>query len=141
MATKSKEQKGKSTTVKDAAKKKKGKLSSPKVKVIVNCSYNNTIVTVTDYNGAVVASSSGGTVGFSGSRKSTAYAATRAGENAASQAMKRGAKEAVVLVKGIGEGRNGAVKGVRASGIKITSLSDRTPIPHGGCRARRIPRK
>lgn len=122
-------------------KKKKGKLASSKVKVIINSSYNNTLVSITDYNGNVIATSSGGSMGFTGSRKSTGYAATRAGEDAAKKAMKVGAGEAIVIVKGIGEGRQSAVKGLRAAGLRITSLSDFTPIPHGGCKPRRMPKK
>lgn len=123
------------------APKKKARLTSPKVKVVVNSSYNNTIIAVTDYSGAVISTSSAGQVGFSGTRKSTAYAATRAGEDAAKKAMKVGAQEAVVIVKGIGEGRQAAIKGVRAAGLRITSLADHTPVPHGGCTPRKMPRK
>jgi small subunit ribosomal protein S11 len=122
-------------------KKKKLRLTSPKVRVVINSSYNNTIVAITDYTGNVVSTSSGGTVGFSGSRKSTGFAATKAGEDAARKAMKVGALEAIVVVKGIGEGRQSAVKGIRAAGLRITSLSDFTPLPHGGCRPRRMPKK
>jgi small subunit ribosomal protein S11 len=125
----------------DVKKKRKQRLTSAKVKVIVNSSYNNTIVAVTDYTGEVISTSSGGQVGFSGTRKSTAYAATRAGEDAAKKAMKVGAQEAIVVVKGIGEGRQAAVKGIRAAGLRITSLSDFTPIPHGGCKPRKAPKK
>ncbi len=125
----------------DVKKKRKQRLTSPKVKVVVNSSYNNTIVAVTDYTGEVISVSSGGQVGFSGTRKSTAYAATRAGEDAAKKAMKLGAQEAIVIIKGIGEGRQAAVKGVRAAGLRITSLSDYTPIPHGGCKPRKAPKK
>lgn len=131
----------KSTTAKKAEVKKKKKVTTPKVKVLVHASYNNTIVSITDYTGNVVASSSGGSVGFTGSRKSTAYAATRAGQDAASKALKIGAQEAVVIVTGIGEGRNAAVKGVRSAGLKITSLSDHTPIAHGGVKPRKMPKK
>ncbi len=126
---------------KSSPKVKKARLTSPKVKVMVSSSYNNTIVAVTDYSGAVIAISSAGQVGFTGSRKSTAYAATRAGEEAAKKAMKLGAQEAVVIVRGIGEGRQAAVKGVRSAGLRITSLADHTPVPHGGCTPRKIPRK
>lgn len=128
-------------TASKEVKKKKQRLTSPKVKVMVNSSYNNTIVAVTDYTGAVISTSSAGQVGFTGSRKSTAYAATKAGEDAAKKAMKVGAQEAVVIVRGIGEGRQSAIKGVRAAGLRITSLSDHTPIPHGGCKPRKMPRK
>lgn len=126
---------------KKEVKKKKTRLASTKVRVVVNSSYNNTIVSVSDYAGNVISTSSGGSVGFTGSRKSTGYAATKAGEDAAKKALKLGAAEAVVIVTGIGEGRQAAVKGVRAAGLRITSLSDYTPIPHGGCKPRRMPKK
>lgn len=126
---------------KEIKKKKRSRLESPKVKVMVSSTYNNTIVTITDYTGAVIASSSCGQVGFSGSRKSTAYAATKTGEDAAKKAMKYGAQEAIVIVRGIGEGRQAAIKGVRAAGLKITLLSDHTPIPHGGVKPRKMPKK
>jgi small subunit ribosomal protein S11 len=126
---------------KKEVKKKKARLASPKVKVVINSSYNNTLIAVTDYTGAVISTSSAGQVGFHGSRKSTAYAATKAGEDAARKAMKQGAMEAIVIVKGIGEGRQAAIKGVRSAGLRITSLSDYTPIPHGGVKPRKMPRK
>lgn len=126
---------------KGEVKKKKKVSVSPKVKVMVHASYNNTIVSIVDYDGNVVAGSSGGVVGFTGTRKSTAYAATKAGQDAASKAVKIGAQEAVVIIKGIGEGRNAAVKGIRAAGLKITSLSDHTPVPHGGVKPRKMPKK
>jgi small subunit ribosomal protein S11 len=128
-------------TKKTETVKKKKKVVTPKVKVVVNSSYNNTIVSITDYAGSVIATSSGGSVGFTGTRKSTAYAATRAGQDAAGKAVKLGAQEAIVIIKGIGEGRNAAVKGVRAAGLRITSMSDYTPIPHGGCKPRKLPKK
>lgn len=121
--------------------KKKKRVSSPKVLVRINATYNNTIVSVTDYEGNVIANSSCGAIGFKGSKKSTPYASTRAGEEAAIKAVERGAVEAEVIVSGIGVGRQAAVKGVRAGGLKITSLADFTPVPHGGCKPRRRPRK
>lgn len=120
---------------------KKKKVSSPRVLVRINATYNNTIVSVTDYEGNVIASSSCGAIGFRGSKKSTPYASTRAGEEAAIKAVERGAVEAEVIVSGIGVGRQAAVKGVRAGGLKITSLADFTPVPHGGCKPRRRPKK
>jgi small subunit ribosomal protein S11 len=126
---------------KEVKKKKKTRLTSPKVRVVINSSYNNTLVTISDYSGNVISASSGGVVGFTGSRKSTGYAATKAGEDAAKKAMKVGADEAIIVVKGIGEGRQAAVKGIRSAGLRITSLSDYTPIPHGGTRPRRMPKK
>jgi len=131
----------KPATKKVEVKKKKKIASSPKVKVMIHASYNNTIISIADYTGNVVASSSGGVVGFTGTRKSTAYAATKAGQDAAAKAVKVGALEAVVIVKGIGEGRNAAVKGIRAAGLKITSLSDHTSVPHGGVKPRKKPKK
>lgn len=127
----------KSTT----GKKNKKQVSSPRVLVIVNASYNNTLVTVTDYDGNAITSSSCGAIGFKGSKKSTAYAATKAGEDAAAKAITMGAKESEVQIKGIGIGRQAAVKGIRAAGLRITSLSDKTGIPHGGCKPRRMPKK
>lgn len=121
--------------------KKKKKVVSSKVLVIVNASYNNTLVSITDYNGNVVASSSCGAIGFKGSKKSTAYAATKAGQDAAEKAIAIGAKESEIVVKGVGIGRQAAVKGVRQAGLRITALADHTGVPHGGCKPRRMPKK
>ena len=128
----------KSKRVKNTKKKKK---APSKVLVRIKASYNNTIITITDYKGNTVSSSSCGAIGFKGSRKSTAYAATRAGEDASNKAAEIGASEAEVVVRGVGIGRQAAVKGVRAAGLKITSLADYTPIQHGGCKPRRMPKK
>lgn len=132
-------QKGKKTT--EVKAKKKAKKQVQKVKVRIKSAYNNTIVTITDYDGNVIASSSGGVVGFKGSKKSTAFAATKAAEDAVDKAMKQGAKEAIIIVSGMGMGRQAAVKGVRSAGLKITSLSDYTPVPHGGTVPRKKPKK
>jgi small subunit ribosomal protein S11 len=126
---------------KKEVKKKKVKALTPKVKAVVTSSYNNTIVAITDYMGDVIAMSSSGQVGFRGSRKSTAYAGIRAGEDAARKAMKLGAQEATVVIRGIGEGRQSAIKGMRSAGLRITSLSDHTSVPHGGCKPRKMPKK
>lgn len=122
-------------------KKKKAKLVSPKVLIKVNATYNNTIVSATDYDGNVIASTSCGALGFTGSKKSTVYAATRAGEEVANRAITQGAREAEVVVKGIGVGRQATIKGVRAAGLRITSITDKTSVPHGGCKPRRHPKK
>jgi small subunit ribosomal protein S11 len=124
-----------------ATPKKKKKTSPAKVLVRIKASYNNTIVTVTDHAGNTISASSCGSIGFKGSKKSTAYAATKAGEEASNKAVEMGASEAEVVINGIGIGRQAAVKGVRSSGLKITSLADYTPIPHGGCKPRRMPKK
>lgn len=123
------------------AKKKKKNMSSPKVLVRVKATYNNTLVSITDYEGNVISASSCGAIGFKGSKKSTAYAATKTGETASSKAIELGAKEAEVIIKGIGVGRQAAVKGVRSAGLKITSIADHTGVPHGGGKPRRQPKK
>ncbi len=102
--------------------------------------FNNTIITLTDPNGNVVAWGSGGTAGFTGSRKSTPYAAQLAAETAAKQAMENGMREVEVLVKGPGSGREAAIRALQATGLRILSMRDITPVPHNGCRARRRPR-
>ena len=129
--------KKKSTKLK---KKKKTKKQVPKAVVYVKCSYNNTIITITDPLGNAIASSSGGVVGIKGSKKGTAYSATKAAYDAYDKASKHGVQKASVIIKGVGMGRKAAVKGLRSAGLIITSLSDHTPIPHNGCRPRKMPR-
>ncbi len=124
-----------------AKAQKKQKKSFPECHVHVEASFNNTLVTITDPEGNVLSSSSPGAVGFKGSKKSTAFAATRAAQDAVSKAQKYGIREAKVYIKGPGPGRNAAVKGLDSEGLKVTLLSDLTPIPHNGCRARKKPRK
>jgi small subunit ribosomal protein S11 len=122
-------------------KKKKIKRNVPECLVFITASFNNTIITITDPEGNAIASSSPGAVGFKGTKKSTGFAATKAAEDAVFKAQKYGIREAKVYLKGPGQGRNAAVKGLDASGLKITLLSDLTPIPHNGCRPRKRPRK
>lgn len=98
-------------------------------------SYNNTIVSISDLNGQVFAWSSAGSLGFKGARKSTPYAATLIGKDAIEKAKRFGLQEAKISVKGIGPGREGAIRGVVSSGINITSIIDDTPIPHNGVKA------
>lgn len=131
------------TTKKETASpgKKRGKLNVTEARVYVNASFNNTIITITDLDGSVLASSSPGVIGFSGTKKSTAFAATKAAEDAVIKAQKFGIKEAKVYIKGPGPGRNAAVKGLDSAGLRITLLSDITPLPHNGCRSRKPPRK
>lgn len=109
--------------------------------VHVLASFNNTIVSVTDMRGNVIAWASAGKMGYKGSRKSTAYAAQIVSQDACRQAMGHGLKEAYVEVKGPGAGRESAVRAVQAMGIEILAIRDVTPIPHNGCRppkARRV---
>jgi len=100
----------------------------------VNATFNNTIITITDAQGNVVAWSTAGTMGFKGSRKSTPYAAQIAAEDAGRKAQEHGMKELDVLVKGPGSGRESALRGLQSAGFTIKAISDITPIPHNGCR-------
>ncbi len=114
--------------------------SVPRGRAYVKSTFNNTIITITDPNGNVIAWGSGGTAGFTGSRKSTPYAAQLAAETAASTAMENGMREVEVFVRGPGSGREAAVRALQSTGIRILTIRDVTPIPHNGCRARRRPR-
>lgn len=100
----------------------------------INATFNNTIITVTDPVGNAVTWASAGTSGFKGSRKSTPYAAQMAAESAARSAMEHGMQEVHVYVKGPGPGREAAIRSLQAGGLKVTSITDVTPIPHNGCR-------
>ncbi|MCJ7763713.1 MAG: 30S ribosomal protein S11 [Dehalococcoidales bacterium] len=100
----------------------------------IQATFNNTIVTLTDMNGNVIAWASPGSVGFKGSRKSTPYAAQMAAKNAAQKAMEHGLKQIEVYIKGPGSGREAAIRSLQSSGLHITSIRDVTPIPHNGCR-------
>lgn len=120
--------------------KKKVKKVVTKANVVINSSYNNTLITICDLSGNVISHSSPGMIGHKGSRKSTAYAATKAAEDAVEKAKKVGVVQAVVMVKGSGMGRQAAVKGLRSAGLKIRTLMDTTPIAHGGCIPRKKPR-
>jgi small subunit ribosomal protein S11 len=100
----------------------------------VQSTFNNTIVTITDVAGSVVAWSSAGACGFKGSRKSTPFAAQLAAQDAAKKAQENGMKQLGVEVTGPGAGREAAIRALQASGLKITMIRDVTPIPHNGCR-------
>jgi len=105
--------------------------------VNVKATFNNTIVSITDTSGNVISWSSAGRQGFKGSRKSTAYAATLVGQEAARTAMSHGMKEVDVRVQGPGAGRESAVRAIQSSGMTVMSIRDITPVPHNGCRARK----
>lgn len=100
----------------------------------ITATFNNTIVSITDMRGAVIAWSSAGRCGFKGSRKSTAYAATMASQDAARQAINHGMQEVEVRVQGPGAGRESAIRALQAAGLTITAIKDVTPMPHNGCR-------
>lgn len=100
----------------------------------IYATFNNTIVSMTDQSGNVVAWSSAGTSGFKGSRKSTPYAARMAAQSASENAQGHGMKEVDVYVKGPGPGREAAIRAIQSSGLKVRSISDVTPVPHNGVR-------
>jgi len=100
----------------------------------VKATFNNTTVTITDLNGDVLCWATAGTSGFKGSRKSTPFAAQVAAERAATAAAEHGVKTVEVRVKGPGPGRESAVRSLNAAGLKVTNITDVTPIPHNGCR-------
>ena len=114
--------------------RRKEKKNVPAGHVHIQASFNNTIVTITDLSGAVVAWGSAGTAGFKGSRKSTPFAAQVAAEAAGRTALEFGLKNLEVRVKGPGPGRESSVRALNALGYKITNIIDVTPIPHNGCR-------
>lgn len=103
----------------------------------VKASFNNTIVVITDPAGRVIAWSSAGKVNFSGSRKSSAFAATVAAQDAGKAAYSIGMREVEVRLKGPGAGRESAARGLQSAGLNITAIGDDTPTPHNGCRARK----
>jgi small subunit ribosomal protein S11 len=125
------------TSAKGKKGPKKEKKNSPHGVATVQASFNNTIVSITDPQGAVVAWSSAGRIGFKGSRKGTPFAAQLAASNAAQLAQEHGVRTMDVRVSGPGAGRESAIRALAAAGIDIRSIKDTTPIPHNGCRPRK----
>ena len=122
----------------EAAKKfKKSKRQVFKGRASIQCTYNNTIVSLTDANGAVLGWSSSGHLGFKGAKKSTPYAATQVVIDVAEKVKKFGLQEVEVFVKGVGSGREAAIRALANNGFNLISIKDLTPIPHNGCRPRR----
>lgn len=121
------------------AKEKKKRIRRNVAKAIahVSASFNNTMITLTDLNGETLCWSSAGTIGYKGSRKSTPFAAQRAGEAVAEKASKFGIKEVDVRVKGPGSGRESAITALQAAGLVVRAIQDVTPLPHNGCRPRK----
>lgn len=117
--------------------KRKVRLTSDTGRAYVQATFNNTMVSFTDSSGNVIAWGSAGTAGFKGSRKSTPYAATTSTQKAAEEAKKAGLKTVEVLVRGVGSGRDAAVRALQSSGMSISAIKDMTPIPHNGVRARK----
>ncbi len=120
-----------------ATGKKKTRRNVAKGIAHVRATFNNTMITITDLNGETLCWQSAGTVGFKGTRKSTPFAAQRAGESAAGTARKFGISEIEVRVKGPGSGRESAISGLQSGGLRIVSIEDVTPLPHNGCRPAR----
>jgi len=112
----------------------------PEGRIYVLASYNNTIITLTDFQGNVLAWTSAGKIGFKGTKKATPFAASRVAEVLAQAAKKLGVEKVTVFVKGIGSGRESAVRSLAARGLNIISIKDTTPIPHNGCRAPKVRR-
>ena len=115
------------------AKKRERKVI-PAGRAYIQSSFNNTVVSLTDPQGNVIAWGSSGTAGFKGSRKGTPYAAQMAARDAARKAMTHGLRQIEVYVKGPGSGREAAIRSLQATGLYITGIKDVTPIPHNGCR-------
>ena len=114
--------------------RRKPKKNIPIGQAHIKTSFNNTIVSITDPSGAVIAWASAGHVGFKGSRKSTPFAAQMAAESAARKAAEHGMKKVDVFVKGPGSGRETAIRSLTATGLDVGTISDVTPMPHNGCR-------
>ncbi len=106
-------------------------------RVVINCTYNNTLVSISNSEGDVVSWATSGSIGFKGAKKSTPYAATLCAEDVAKKAMEKGIQVVDVITKGAGNSKIPAIKGIKQAGLKVKSINDRTPIPHNGCRARK----
>lgn len=117
--------------------RKKAKKMVPQGQAHIAATFNNTIVTITDTNGNTISWASAGSSGFKGSRKSTPYAAGLASKNAARIAQENGMQEMDVIVNGPGPGRESAIRALQASGIKVKSIRDVTPVPHNGVRPKK----
>jgi len=121
-------------------RKRKVKKNIPEAVAHIHSTYNNTIVTISDKDGNVISWASAGTIGYKGSKKKTPYAAGMSAEAAAKAAIECGVKKVEVFVKGLGNGRENAIRSLTAAGLEVTSINDETPIPHNGCRPPKRPR-
>lgn len=106
----------------------------PKGRAYIQSTFNNTIITMTDPEGKVIAAASAGTAGFKGSRKGTPYAAQLAADQACRRALEHGLRQVDVYIKGPGSGREAAIRSLQAAGIAVSGIRDMTPVPHNGCR-------
>ena len=115
-------------------RKKKNKITVTEAEAHIHATYNNTIVTISDHDGNAISWSSSGRIGYKGSKKKTPFAAGSAAEAAGKVAYDAGIRKVEVFVKGIGQGRELAVRSITSTGIEITAINDVTPVPHNGCR-------
>jgi small subunit ribosomal protein S11 len=122
------------------SKKKRSKIKIPKGKIFINSTYNNTIIAATDPAGNVFAWGSAGKAGFKGSKKSTPYAGGKTMEDVLTRIKDRGLQEVEIFIKGIGSGRESAIRALQASGLTVLTIKDRTPTPHGGVRQKKVRR-
>ncbi|CDB28316.1 30S ribosomal protein S11 [Firmicutes bacterium CAG:582] len=121
-------------------RKRKIKKNIPEAQAHISSSYNNTLVTITDKDGNTISWASSGTIGYKGSKKKTPYAAGLAAESAGKAAMDAGVVKVEVFVKGLGGGRETAIRSLQSVGLEITAINDETPVPHNGCRPPKRPR-
>ena len=122
-------------------RKRKVKKNIPEAQAHIHSTYNNTVVSITDNDGNVISWASAGTIGYKGSKKKTPFAAGQAAEAAAGAATASGVKKVEVFVKGLGSGRENAIRALQTAGLEITAINDETPVPHNGCRPPKRPRK
>ena len=122
------------------SRKRKTKKNIPAGEVHIHSTFNNTIVTITDKDGNAISWASSGGLGFKGSKKSTPFAAGMASEQAGKAAYDLGMRKVEVFVKGLGPGRETAIRSLQTAGLEVTSITDVTPIPHNGCRPPKRPR-
>ena len=125
---------------KQTTRKKKIKRSFSKGVAHIHATFNNTITTITDKDGNAISWASSGAIGFKGSKKSTPFAAGQAAEKAGKMAYDAGMRKVEVVVKGVGPGRETAIRSLQTAGLEVTMISDVTPIPHNGCRPPKRPR-
>lgn len=118
-------------------KKKKSKKQVARGRATIQCTYNNTIITISDMSGNALAWSSSGHMGFKGAKKSTPYAATQVVADVTEKVKKYGVTELEVYVRGVGSGREGSIRALANNGFTLLGIKDTTPVPHGGCRPRR----
>lgn len=121
-------------------RKRKIKKNVPVATAHIHATYNNTIVSICDVDGNVISWASAGTIGYKGSKKKTPFAAGMSAEAAGKAAIDQGVKEVEVYVKGLGAGRENAIRSLQSVGLVVTAINDETPVPHNGCRPPKRPR-